>query len=313
MNPIRLAVVAAPVAALLTAAVPAWAQANRTFVSGAGSDANPCTLAAPCRSFAQALTQTNAGGEITILDPAGYGPVTITKSVSIINDGVGEAGVTTVSATDAIDISVGASDVVNLRGLTLVGGGVGNTGIKFTNLGALNVQNCVMRGFNSGLGFFPTGAATLSVSDTVASNNVGGIGIEPTGSGTVTAVFNRVQVIGPSSGSGFSIAGMFSTGALNVTITDSTASGSPFGIANQSLAGKALSQVMVSNSVLSNNATGVFDTGANSFTYMSRNTITGNTMIAYSVTNSGALFSFGDNYIKSNANDGGALSSAMTK
>jgi hypothetical protein len=61
---------------------PAWAQANRTFVSGHGADSNPCSLVAPCRSFTQALTQTNAGGEITILDPAGYGSVTINKSAA---------------------------------------------------------------------------------------------------------------------------------------------------------------------------------------------------------------------------------------
>src|SRR5215467_12794391 len=81
---------------------PAFAQAARTFVSGQGSDANPCSLAAPCRSFAQAITQTNAGGEIAVLDTAGYGTVTINKAISITNqDGV-EAGISTASAVDAI-------------------------------------------------------------------------------------------------------------------------------------------------------------------------------------------------------------------
>src|SRR5215472_1871164 len=158
-------------AALLAVAGQAQAQANRTFVSGHGSDGSPCSLSAPCRSFAQAIQVTNAGGEITILDPAGYGPVTITKTISIINDGVGEAGVTTASAVDAITINIGASDVVNLRGLTLVGGGVGNFGIKFTNLGALNIQNCVIRGFTiDGIEFQPVGTAALNVSDTIVSN-----------------------------------------------------------------------------------------------------------------------------------------------
>src|SRR5262249_54412423 len=88
---------AATVAALLTVAGQAQAQANRTFVSGQGSDSNPCSLAAPCRSFAGALAQTNAGGEITVLDSAGYGTVTINKSVTITNPGGVEAGVTTTS------------------------------------------------------------------------------------------------------------------------------------------------------------------------------------------------------------------------
>ena len=129
-------IAAASVAALLTAAGPAQSQANRTFVSGSGSDSNPCSLAAPCRSFAGAITQTNAGGEIVVLDSAGYGSVTINKSISInAPDGI-EGGVTVTSATDAITVNIGKTDVVNLRGLTLIGGAVGNSRVKFTNQGA---------------------------------------------------------------------------------------------------------------------------------------------------------------------------------
>jgi hypothetical protein len=196
-------IIAAGFAVLPILSGAARAQANRTFVSGHGSDTNSCSLAAPCRSFAQALTQTSAGGEITILDPAGYGPVTINKAVSIVNDGVGEAGVTVTSATSAITVNVGASDVVNLRGLTLVGGGVGFDGIVFTNLGALNIQNCVIRGFtNDGIDL-GTGSAVLNVLDTIVSNNVNfGVQVSPNGSGTVRAVFNRVQAIGIAADSG---------------------------------------------------------------------------------------------------------------
>jgi len=62
----------------------AAATAQRTFVASTGNDAAPCSLAQPCRGFARAITQTNAGGEVIVLDSAGYGPVTITKSVSLI-------------------------------------------------------------------------------------------------------------------------------------------------------------------------------------------------------------------------------------
>ena len=98
----------------------AYALSNRTFVSGTGSDANPCSLAAPCRSFAGALTQTSPGGEIAVLDTAGYGAVTIGQAVSIVNEEGVEAGIT-VTSGDGITINAGATDVVNLRGLTLVG------------------------------------------------------------------------------------------------------------------------------------------------------------------------------------------------
>jgi len=309
---------AAIAAALLSTAGTVHAQANRTFVSGHGSDSNPCSLAAPCRSFAQALTQTGAGGEITILDPAGYGSVTINKAVSIVNDGVGEAGVTVTSGV-AITVSTGASDVVNLRGLTLVGSGGGQNGIVFNNLGALDIQNCVIRGFGNavtghGIAFVPTGTAALNVSDTIVSNaTMDGIVVDPFGAGTVTAAFNRVQAIG-NGGFGFFIDGSNSTGAVNVTIAHSTATNNrKSGVLGESNVGKAPTQVMVSSSVLSNNSeNGVEDSGMNSTTYLARNTVVGNTT-AFGVFSNGALFSFGDNDIKGNGNDGSAISLVSTK
>ena len=175
----------------------AQAQSNRTFVSGHGLDTNPCSLVAPCRSFAQAITLTNLGGEITILDPAGYGPVTITKAISIVNDGVGEAGVTETSPTiNAITITAGAQDVVNLRGLTLVGGGNAtnntNSGVQINSVGTLNIQNCVIRGFGN---FAVNGAGsgmTLGISDTIASGNFYGFALQPPG-GVNTAVLSGIR------------------------------------------------------------------------------------------------------------------------
>src|SRR5215471_7008641 len=143
----RHAFIAALLSVVVFYAAPAAAQANRTFVSGLGSDSNPCSLGSPCRTFAQAITMTNPGGEITILDPAGYGPVTITKAISIVNDGVGEAEVTTTTANDAITVAAGVNDEVNLRGLTLVGGGVGNNGVTITGGGTVEVETSGIRGF----------------------------------------------------------------------------------------------------------------------------------------------------------------------
>jgi hypothetical protein len=305
-----LIIAAASLAAVLAVPGQAQAQANRTFVSGFGSDANPCSLAAPCRSFAQALTQTNAGGEITILDPAGYGAVTISKSVSIVNDGVGEAGVTATSG-NAITITTGVSDVVNLRGLTLVGAG-GVEGIFFNHAGMLNLQNCVIRGFvGDGIGLLPSGSANFNFTDTIVSN-VGNnaVVIQTSGSGAVTAAWNRVQAIG--SGSGFLINGANSTGTVDATIVGSTAANNLFGIAAEGAPGKATTQLIVVNSVVANNGTGIFEDGANSTTYLEKTAIFGNTA-ALNVLNSGALFSFGDNYVKTNGNDGGAISLVSAK
>src|SRR5437870_7542941 len=94
-------------------ATPAQAQATRTWVSGVGDDANPCSRTAPCKTFAGAISKTAAKGEINVLDPGGYGGVTITKSISIIADHV-EAGVL-VSGTNAIIVNALSTDRVVLE------------------------------------------------------------------------------------------------------------------------------------------------------------------------------------------------------
>src|SRR5262249_23957897 len=97
---------------------PAAAQAVRTFVSGHGADSGGCSLAGPCRTFAYAITQTAAGGEIVVLDSAGYGVLTIAKSISITNPGGVEAGITALSSQSAITIAATTVADITLRGLT---------------------------------------------------------------------------------------------------------------------------------------------------------------------------------------------------
>src|SRR5437588_4179316 len=80
------------------------AQATRTWVSGVGNDANPCSRTAPCKTFAGAISKTAPAGEINVLDPGGFGAVTITKSITIRADHV-EAGVL-VSGTNGIIVNV---------------------------------------------------------------------------------------------------------------------------------------------------------------------------------------------------------------
>src|SRR5258708_7772250 len=94
---------------------PAYAQATRTWVSGVGDDANPCSRTAPCKTFAGAISKTAAGGEINVRDPGGFGAGTITKSISISSES-GEGGVLA-SGTNAIVVNTpNPTDVVVLRG-----------------------------------------------------------------------------------------------------------------------------------------------------------------------------------------------------
>src|SRR5262245_18199332 len=139
-------------------AAPAHAQASRAFVAAQGSDGNPCTFALPCRTFQRAHDAVAAGGEIDVLDPAGYGAVTISKSVSI--QGHGFAGIATTGGVNGMTIAI-AGVVVNLRGLLLDGAGVGHVGIGFYAGGApgsvLNIQDCVIRNFaNDGIQIAPS-------------------------------------------------------------------------------------------------------------------------------------------------------------
>src|SRR5271170_779269 len=81
----------------------ASAQATRTWVSGVGDDANPCSRTAPCKTFAGAIAKTAAAGEINCLDPGGFGAVTIVKSMTIACQ-AGTAGVL-VAGTNGIVVN----------------------------------------------------------------------------------------------------------------------------------------------------------------------------------------------------------------
>src|SRR5262245_11327588 len=114
---------------LLVLSNSAHALNTRSFISANGSDANPCTPPLPCRTLQAAHNNTTAGGEINMLDPAGYGTVNITKAISIVNDGVGSAGILVPASGTGITINAGATDKINLRGLIIEGAGIGATGI----------------------------------------------------------------------------------------------------------------------------------------------------------------------------------------
>jgi hypothetical protein len=156
---------------LLVATKTAHAQASRTWVSGVGDDANVCSRTAPCRTFAGALAVTNAGGEISVLDTGSFGTVTINKSITISNDGVGIAGVLA-SGVTGITIDAAATDRVVLRGLEIEGLGTGLSGIKVLSASVVHVENCTIHGFTQwGIDFVPS-AATVSTSQLHVSNTI---------------------------------------------------------------------------------------------------------------------------------------------
>jgi hypothetical protein len=289
------------VAAMLSTA-PAQAQNARSFVSGHGLDSNACTLTAPCRTFAVAYTHTNAGGEIDVLDTAGYGPLTIGKAISIVNDGA-VASVLVPSGGTGITISAGASDAVSLRGLTIEGAGVGAYGIVFTSGASLAIENCVIRHFTGeGIRFSPNASSNLSVSNTlVADNGLSGIDVSPSGSGAVTAVFNRVEANNNGS-SAIGVDGIGSTGTVKATVSDSVAADNVGGYSALSSVGQAPTTLMVFHSVAANNNTGLFAHGDGATIRVTQSMVTGNTT-GWLAQTSGVVLSAGDNTFEDNTSN----------
>src|SRR5580692_1582970 len=128
------------------ATAPAHAQATRTWVSGVGDDANPCSRTAPCKTWPGAISKTATGGEIDALDPGGFGAVTITKAITL-DGGGGQVASVLVSGTNGINVTAGPNDVVILRNLRFNGVGSGLSGINFISGAVLSVENCEIFGF----------------------------------------------------------------------------------------------------------------------------------------------------------------------
>ena len=151
---------------MLLLAPAAHAQATRTWVSGVGDDANPCSRTAPCKTFAGAISKTAAGGEISVLDPGGFGTVTITKSITINGDGTLAAILA--AGTSGVVINAAPTDKVILRNISINGFNTGLDGIRYLAGGTLTVENVTISGFNTagtgrGISVQATAAAELLV------------------------------------------------------------------------------------------------------------------------------------------------------
>ena len=300
MTKVRPLFIATPLV-LGLAAGPAQALLPRTFVSANGNDANTCGRATPCRSFQIAHDKASAGGEINVLDPAGYGALTITKSISVVNDGVGSAGVLVPAGATGITINAGPNDAINLRGLAIEGTGVGSTGIAFSTGGFLTIENCVVRNLTgSGIALGPSASTSMAISSTlVADNGAHGIYVQPSGSGAVSAVFTRVEARNNGQ-NGIGVYGNFSTGSVKATIADSSAvNNGDTGFLSYSVAGKAVTGVMVVRSVSDHNVTGLFATSANAVLWVGQSSVTNNTS-GWGTVGTAVLLSYGDNTIDGN-------------
>jgi Right handed beta helix region len=178
----------------------AQAQASRTWVSGVGDDANPCSRTAPCKTWAGAISKTAACGEIDALDPGGFGAVTITKSITL--DGTGTMASILSSLVNGIIINAAATDVITIRGLSINGFCNGINGINVLSAKTVNVEDCVIFRFNTGNGITVNDAngANLNVRNSVIRDNTLD-GINTTSSaGAVNVTLDNVRLSGNGNG-----------------------------------------------------------------------------------------------------------------
>jgi len=276
---------------LLTMPAMASAQASRTWVSGVGDDANPCSRTAPCKTFAGAISKTAAKGEINTLDPGGFGAVTITKSITIRS--MHDAGILA-SSVNGIIVNAAATDRVILAGLDIEGFGNGLSGVRVLQARDVRIYRSSISGFTkSAVSFEPSNngtgsnAARLLVQDTeIANSGPASTGIEPNG------------VLVQPSGSG----------AGRATIVRSSIGGYFNGVI-----ARGQSRILLSRSTVTDSANvGVFASGASAQVRLSGNEITNN-LVGLGTSGGGSIFSFGNNVIAGNDTDGNPTSTTTLR
>jgi len=288
----------------------AYAQATRTWVSGVGDDANPCSRTAPCKTWAGAISKTAIGGEIDALDPGGFGALTITKSITL-DGGGGQVASTLVAGTNGISVSAASTDVVTLRNLRFDGlycttsgctGSPGLIGISFLAGGTLIIEKCDVFGFtSSGIAITPNNNSKALISNTTITNTAAGTGtaailINPTNGANVNVTINNATMQNQINGVFVSSAGggnVINAQVLNSVITGSSNNGVTLSAAN------GTADVINTLISYSNNDGAVV--GAGTLT-LGGDTITNN--VTGVAAAGGTLLSFKDNRITNNGTNG---------
>lgn len=238
----------------------AQAQASRTWVSGVGDDANPCSRTAPCKTFAGAISKTATGGEISVLDPGGFGALTITKAITI--NGEGTLASVLVAGTNGIVVSAPSNAVVRLIHLKIVGisqsGNPGINGINFIGGKALVVEDSKIYDFGTSCITASGAGLQLEVSNSSLDNCVNGLVVN----GGAKAVIRESNVINNSTAGITS--GQTATGTGGIAEVDSC---------NVSYNGTAIlggqnGFINLANNLISNNTLGVNANGGGVSTFV---------------------------------------------
>jgi hypothetical protein len=295
----------------------AYAQATRTWVSGVGDDANPCSRTAPCKTFAGAISKTAANGEIDCLDPGGFGVVTITKSMTINCNGV--AGGILSAGTTGVIVNAGANDVVLLRNLSINGVGTGTYGIRFLAGKALHLENVDISGVNGSgtpwaIWFNPVAGNTALYMDNtkIVDNGNGDIGggiyLQPVSPAMVTAEITRSTIANNQGQAGLRVDNRVFADVHDSSITGNAQQGVMV------VAGGAPGDANLVNTLVGGNGisattsgAGIQAQGAFSQARISHCSVTDNE-VGLRVLSSGIIVSYGNNQVYGNSTDGAPTS-----
>jgi hypothetical protein len=285
----------------------------RTFVSTAGNDANPCTLSQPCRNFGAAVAAVASGGEVVALDSGGYGPVTISKAVSLVAPLGVHAAIAPTSGT-AIEVNVGSSERVVLRGLFLNSQGA-SYGIQFLGGETISLERLIVRRFTENGVLMRLG--NLIVSDSVLSENNTGIYTVPYSSSySITAALTRTVFANSD------YTGVLLAGGSRAVCRECNASGGIYGFRAAALAGRE-AEITLERSVASHNTyAGVgadslaVSGGGNAVVRLSNTTVTSNARGVDVFTDTGCsgcvqMVSRGNNTVESNSVADGTFTAAF--
>jgi hypothetical protein len=277
----------------------ALAQSPRVFVSArSGVDGGACDLAQPCRTFTYALTQVSAKGEIVAVDSGEYDSVAVNKAVTLQAAPGVYAGITIPATSSvAVNVSAGTSGAVVLRGLTLnaLGGQSGQTGVNFNSGTALHIENCTINGF-SFYGISIVAAGEFFIKDTTVRDSNYAVFITST-SGTAKVVMencrleNSLHGLHASANSKVTVRNTVSAGNVSVGFYAAPPSGST-----------ATAELNLENCVSTNNGFGVY-ANSNSVVRVSNSVITDNSTGVNHFSN-GVLLSRGNNTVEGNTTDG---------
>jgi hypothetical protein len=286
-----------PLLALLALALPtaASAQATRTWVSGVGDDANPCSRTAPCKTFPGAISKTAAGGQINCLDPGGFGALTINKSLRIKCDYT-EGGMLT-NVSNGILVNAGANDRIVLRGLDIEGLSSNFHGVRIIQARSVKIIETEISNFGrNGISLEPiAGATTKLVVDRsfIHDNRGAGVLAAPASGGTARAHVRRSSL--DENGCGVAASKFGITSPFNANCgTNAPNANTGIAVVN-----------VLNNDIADSDAQSVFASGDTTTVRIGGNTIVGSLGTALQGVNGGNLLTFGNNLVAGNPGGNG--------